>query len=110
MTLSGGYRGTGVEERGFDDHIVTQHDLFGTASYVLPLNDATAVFPFAVLSRILADPADFDRTSIRTGATIAHVLAPDLVLTSDAQLQAVFYPDFSRGVFEALDLRVIGLI
>jgi hypothetical protein len=96
-TLALAYRATDVDERGFGDHIITQHEVAGSAAYNWTIDRATALYPYLAVSRTWASPDDFTRTTLRPGVQAIRALAADLAVVGDVQLQAAFYD----GFFEA---------
>ena len=86
---------------GFNEHIVTQNNIAGSVSYRFDIDDDTAIFPSLSLSRIWADPKDFNNVSLTPGVSFVRRITPDLLLSSAVQLSARRYDDF----FEAATLE-----
>ena len=93
-TFSLGYGIAVTEDPGFDDHIVTQHVFNGSVSRSIEIDRDTAVFPFVSLTRIFANPGDFDNVSVVPGASAVRRLAPDLTVSADFALVGRIYDDF----------------
>jgi len=98
-TYSANYRLTYVTEPGgLDDHIVTQNNIAGTISYQVAIDQESALFPFASLSRIWADPGDFSNTSLSAGASYVRRLTSDVLLSAGLQFVRRHYDDFFEDV------------
>ncbi len=104
-----GYGIAMTRESGFDDHIVTQNILNGSASYAVEIDRDTAVFPFVSLTRIFANPGDFDNFSLVPGVSAVHGLAPDLTVSADFQLVGRLYDDFFEDT-TGRTRREVGLL
>ena len=93
-TYSLGYGIAVTKDSGFDDHIVTQNVFNGSVSYTIEIDRDTAVFPFVSLTRVFANPGDFDNVSLVPGVSAVHRIAPDLAVSADFQLVGRVYDDF----------------
>ncbi len=92
--VSLGYSGIGAFERGFDDRLVTLHDLTARIRRVFILTGATAVVPQLAVSRVWADPDDFSTVTVRGGATVIYRVTGKLAAVAGAEIHARRYDDF----------------
>lgn len=88
------YRPTAIYSRSFDEHSVTLHDLSGFIAGQHSLTETTGLFGEGRLSRVFADPDDFNVTRISLSGGFFAVLQPGLSLTLGVALIGSYYDDY----------------